>query len=159
MEDWTGSSAPWLVLSWPTPDSRPTAEDMQPWPCRGVSVGPEPDPVGIEGAAPGFALASSSSFYCLRHVSCYCYLVTVFLFWLCWAFAAAHGLSSGCREQRLPLAVGPWLLLLQSAGSRVLALQNMGLVVLSVWRLPGPPAFPRNPRGRLGFPGPTQGEG
>ena len=22
-----------------------------------------------------------------------------------------------------------------------------------------PPAFPRNPRGRLGFPGPTQGEG
>ena len=23
----------------------------------------------------------------------------------------------------------------------------------------GPPAFPRNPRGRLGFPGPTQGEG
>ena len=28
----------------------------------------------------------------------------------------------------------------------------------AVTRAP-PPAFPRNPRGRLGFPGPTQGEG
>ena len=26
-------------------------------------------------------------------------------------------------------------------------------------RIAPPPAFPRNPRGRLGFPGPTQGEG
>ena len=31
-------------------------------------------------------------------------------------------------------------------------------VLVAVTRAP-PPAFPRNPRGRLGFPGPTQGEG
>ena len=36
-----------LVLSRPRPDSGPTAQDTQPWVCRGVSVGPEPDPVGL----------------------------------------------------------------------------------------------------------------
>ena len=81
-----------------------------------------------------------------RHV--FRFLLVFFLKCVLWAalgFAAAHGLSSGCREQRLPLAVGPWLLLLQSTGSRVLALQNMGLVVLSVWRLPGPGSQPVSP--------------
>ena len=35
---------------------------------------------------------------------------------------------------------------------------RLGLLGPAVTRAP-PPAFPRNPRGRLGFPGPTQGEG
>ena len=63
------------------------------------------------------------------------------------------------RMVRMDRRGGTWKLL----GSVVYAHSKVrpggdGGVSPAVTRAP-PPAFPRNPRGRLGFPGPTQGEG
>ena len=54
-----------------------------------------------------------------------------FYFWLCWVFAAAHGLSSGCGERGLLFVVVhgllmQWLLLLRSTGSRRIGFSSCG---------------------------------
>ena len=43
--------------------------------------------------------------------------------------------------------------------SELISFRMDWLDLLAVRGRAPPPAFPRNPRGRLGFPGPTQGEG
>ena len=59
------------------------------------------------------------------------------------------------RVRRSPLTYGVGVLNRFVAGVHP---PDKLLIRPAVTRAP-PPAFPRNPRGRLGFPGPTQGEG
>ena len=54
-------------------------------------------------------------------------------------------------------SVTPWTIAHQAPLSMEFSRQEYWIGP-AVTRAP-PPAFPRNPRGRLGFPGPTQGEG
>ena len=48
-----------------------------------------------------------------------------------------------------------WITLSREAWGGLTAVRDRVLFAVGA----PPPAFPRNPRGRLGFPGPTQGEG
>ena len=81
-----------------------------------------------------------------------------------WAWVLDSGVTgSRDQEEGLQVLLGKW----KASGKRASSKMILETITLkkfiffsNFWLHEAPPpAFPRNPRGRLGFPGPTQGEG